>query len=118
MSAKVHRAVLTRDASGIVRVLATDSDFIAHEIDVVSTDAAELGIVDDIDPGLWLWIGTVKAVNAGYHDQPDEYEAEYKGELVNVLDPSSGDLAYIADLLAIHPPEPEFDESDRDSPGT
>ncbi len=117
MSTKVHRAVLSRDASGIVRVLATDSDFIAHQIDIISSDATDLGIVDDLESGIWLWIGTVKTVNAGYHDQPDEYETEYKGELVNVLDPSSGDLAYIADLLAIHPPD-EFDETDRDSPGT
>lgn len=115
MSQTKHRALLAMDAGNIVRILATDSGFIAFDVDEISSDAVEIGVVEkDVGPGLWLWEGTVEVVDTGYWDQPVEHVPEYTGSVRAVWDREEIDA-----LFAMTPPEPPPDpDEDRDSPGT
>ena len=116
---QVHSALLAMDAAGAVRILATDSALIAFEFEHYGTDADEIGVVSakDVGPGLWLWHGTVTAVDRrGYEDLYPEWVPEFKGALLNVLDPAEMvDVVSLAELFAMSPPEPEHPDDDRDS---
>ena len=108
---KIHRAVLASDALDVVFVLATDSPTILIDLEEISNDAFDVGIVGPKEwpgDGIHLWAGTVQWV-----DGVSEHVLEYKGTLRKITD-----MAELTALLEMTPP-PELhdDESDRDSPG-
>ncbi len=110
-----HRALIALDAAGAPRVLATDSAMIAFEFDDMTTDAENIGILSakDIGPGLWLWEGKAVARDVrGHEDLYPEWEMDFEGTLTDVtIRPD------IQHLLRLKPPEPEYPEDDRESPG-
>ncbi len=113
---KIHRALIALDAAGVPRVLATDSATIAYEFDDRGTDAAEIGILNakDIGPGLWLWEGKVTARDhSGHEDIYPEWVMDYEGTLA----PVGPDGEMVKRLFDMVPPDPEFEEEDRESPG-
>lgn len=87
MSQKLHRALLTEDAGGTIRVLATDSGCIGNEFEHCSTDAEELGLVKPgaVGAGLWLWEGTATARDQRcYEDLYPEWVMDFEGEVTRI----------------------------------
>jgi hypothetical protein len=111
----LHRALLCLDAKGDARILATDSACIAGDIDAIGTTCADdIGIVSSrkVGPGLSLWTGTIAMVNCSAPDMPEDWQPDFTGEVRSVVN-----MLEALELFQMHPPEPEFPEDDRESPG-
>jgi len=84
-------------------VIATDSEWVAMEVDGVSDMADDIGILKQKDykndPGLYLWEGTLQAVISGPPDA-QEPETKYEGTLRKI------ESEEMKELLAMHPPVP------------
>lgn len=90
----------------IAVVVATDSAWVATEVDAISAYTDDIGILDpkdyDNDPGLYLWEGTLKWVVSGPPGE-DEGETEYAGTLRKI------EPAEMESLLEMNPPEWEVE---------
>lgn len=98
------RAVLAVGLGGSVTVIATDSNWIADDCEVVADHADDIGLdftpaVTADDCVLWLWEGTGKLVGYSGPDAGEPPEPEYTGKCRPLTDP-----AEIAELLKMKPP--------------
>lgn len=100
---KTQRALLARDASGIVRVIATDGSQIAFLCQEVSTDAEEIDLLnpdrDCPDHGLYLWEGTWRMEHETWESMGPPTELVFDGVVRPV------ELDELKTLLAMNPPE-------------
>jgi len=63
-------------------VLATDSDWVGMDIENLSDDVDEVGpgVDKDMEPGIYLWEGTMKMVLEGCPWDGQEWELHHKGD--------------------------------------
>lgn len=83
----IHRALIGTDQRGIPIVLATDSDWISFDCEVISTGVEDIGLggpEDFPEPGLYLFEGRAENVIGGTWDGPPEPETVYTGTIRKV----------------------------------
>ncbi len=98
-----ERALIGTDANGVAVILATDGGWIASTIEVSTTAAVDVGLVQDgarLAPGLYLWEGT-GALGYETHEATVPTEVRFRGELRPVRPEE------VAALYAMTPPEIE-----------
>lgn len=109
MSNKARIVIAISMQHGVAVVVATDSTWVASEVDAISAYTDDIGILEpkeyDNDPGLYLWEGTLKTVTHGGYDGY-EPETEYTGTLFRPVY-----LGEMAELLAMCPPDEPTEEA-------
>ena len=89
-------------------ILATDSAWVEEEVDSISPDPDDIGILAASDyehsPGIYLWEGTLSTVMCGSRDSP-EPETRYEGAVRPVY---GREISHLLDTL--RPPTPPLHE--------
>ena len=93
------RAVVAAGVAGTGVVVATDSAWLAHDIENMSDEIDDIGLDHPPGPGVWLWEGSGKLAPGGPADEPGEQVPEYAGRY-RAVEPHE-----LAGLLALEPPE-------------
>ena len=97
------RVLMAVAMNGRAVVVATDSSWIACDVENVSADADDIGLetpTGDAEPGLYLWTGTGRMVPQGAGGEYSHSEPEYAGTF-RPIRPDE-----YAELLAMSPPDP------------
>lgn len=100
---KLHRAVITFDARGDVRILATDSAQITYDMEMAqTTDACEVGLTSlrKVGPGLNLWSGTVEMLPCNHESDSDVEPVYTTRSLEAILG-----MVVALEFLEMSPPE-------------